>query len=37
MNYYREPINKVVDDIKLKMQLDALTLEISESNNKIND
>ena len=26
MNYYRKPINKVVDDVKLKMQLSALTL-----------
>ena len=37
MNYYRKPINKVIDDIKLKMQLGALTLEISENNDKIND
>ena len=35
MNYYRKPINKVIDDVKLKMQLGALTLEISEYNNKI--
>ena len=35
MNYYRKPINKVVDDVKLKMQLGALTLKISEKNNKI--
>ena len=35
MNYYRKPINKVVDDVKLKMQLGALTLKISENNNKI--
>ena len=35
MNYYRKPINKVVDDVKLKMQLSALTLKISENNNKI--
>ena len=37
MNYYRKPINKVVDDVKLKMQLGALTLEISENNYKIDD
>ena len=35
MNYYRKPINKVTDDVKLKMQLGALTLKISENNNKI--
>ena len=28
MNYYRKPINKVVDDVKLKMQISALTLKI---------
>ena len=37
MNYYRKPINKVVDDIKLKMQLSALTLKTPENNNKIDD
>ena len=37
MNYYRKPINKVVDDVKLKMQLGALTLKISENNNKGDD
>ena len=35
MNYYCKPINKVIDDVKLKMQLGALTLRISENNNKI--
>ena len=35
MNYYRKPINKVIDDVKLKMQISALTLKISENNNKI--
>ena len=35
MNYYRKPINKVIDDVKLKMQIGALTLKISENNNKI--
>ena len=37
MNYYRKPINKVIDDVKLKMQLSALTLKISENNDKIDD
>ena len=37
MNYYRKPLNKVVDDVKLKMQLGALTLKISENNDKIDD
>ena len=37
MNYYRRPINKVVNDVKLMMQLGALTLKISENNNKIDD
>ena len=36
MNYYRKPINKVVD-VKLKIQLCALTLKISENNNKIDN
>ena len=33
--YYRKPINKVVDNVKSKMQLGALTLKISEKNDKI--
>ena len=37
MNYYRKPINKVIDDVKLKMQLGALTLKLSENNKKIDD
>ena len=37
MNYYRKPIDKVANDIKLKMQIGALTLKISENNNKIDD
>ena len=37
MNYYRKPINKVSNDIKLKMQLGILTLKLSENNNKIDD
>ena len=35
MNYYRKPINKVVNDVKLRMQIGALTLKISENNKKI--
>ena len=37
MNYYRKPINKIIDDVKLKMQLGALTLKLSENNKKIDD
>ena len=37
MNYYRKPINKVIDDVKLKMQIGALTLKLSENNKKVDD
>ena len=37
MNYYRKPINKVIEDVKLKMQLGALTLKLNENNKKIDD
>ena len=37
MNYYRKPLNKIIDDVKLKMQIGALTLKISENNDKIDD
>ena len=37
MNYYRKPINKTVDDVKLKMQIVALTVKITENINKINN
>ena len=37
MNYYRKPINKVANDVKLKMQLGALTLKLSENIKKIDD
>ena len=37
MDYYRKPINKVINDVKLKMQLGALTLKLNENNNKIDD
>ena len=35
MNYYRKTVNNVVDNIKLKMQIDALTLKLSENNGNI--
>ena len=37
MNYYRKPIDKVANDVKLKIQLGALTLKLSENNKKIDD
>ena len=37
MNYYRKPIDKTVDDVKLKMQIGTLTVKITENINKIND
>ena len=37
MNYYRKPINKIANDVKLDMQLGALTLKISEYNDKIDN
>ena len=35
--YYRKPINKTVDDVKLRMQIGASTLKLSENINKMND
>ena len=35
MNYYRKPIDKIANDVKLKMGLSALTLKLSENNKKI--
>ena len=35
--YYRKPINKTVDDVKLKMQIGILTVKMTENINKIND
>ena len=35
--YYRKPIKKTVDDVKLKMQMGALTLKLSENINKIDN
>ena len=37
MNYYRKTVDNVVDNVKLKMQIGALTVKISENINKIND
>ena len=36
-DYYRKTVNKVINDVKLKMQLGALNLKLSENNNKIDD
>ena len=35
--YYRKPINKTVNDVKLEMQIGALTIKITENINKINN
>ena len=35
MNYYRKTIDNVVDNVKLKMQIAALTLKLSENNGNI--
>ena len=35
--YYRKPIRKAVDDVKLKMQIGALTAKITENIYEIND
>ena len=37
MNYYRKPIEKTINDVKLKMQIGALTFKITEKINKINN
>ena len=37
MNYYRKPIEKTINDVKLKMQIGALTVKMTENINKIND
>ena len=37
MDYYRKTVNKVVNDVKLKTQIGALTLKLSENNKKIDD
>ena len=35
--YYRKPVNKTVDDVKLKMQIGILTVKITENINEINN
>ena len=35
--YYKKSIDKTVNDVKLKMQIGALTVKITENINKIND
>ena len=37
MNYYRKTVNNVVVNVKLKMQIGALTLKLGENNDKIGD
>ena len=37
MNYYRKTVNKIANDVKLKMQIGALTLKLNENNRKIDD
>ena len=37
MNYYRKTVNNTANDVKLKMQIGALTVKISKNINKIND
>ena len=35
--YYRKAVNNTANDVKLKMQIDTLTVKITENINKIND
>ena len=37
MNYYRKNVNNTTNDLKLKIQMAAFTLKLSENNDKIND
>ena len=37
MNYYRKNVNNTANDLKLKMQMAAFTLKLSENNDKIDD
>ena len=37
MNYYRKTVNNIANYVKLKMQIGALTVKITENVNKIND
>ena len=36
-DYYRKTVNNTANDVKLKMQMTAFTLKLSENINKIND
>ena len=36
-DYYRKTINNSANDVKLKMQMAAFTLKLSENNDKIGD
>ena len=36
-DYYRKTVNNTVNDVKLKMQMGAFTLKLSENNNKIDN
>ena len=36
-DYYRKTVNNTVNDVKLKMQIGALTVKMTENINKIND
>ena len=35
--YYRKTVNNTTNDVKLKTQMGALTLKVTENINKIND
>ena len=37
MNYYKKTVNNTANDVKLKMQIGALTVKTTENINKIND
>ena len=37
MNYYRKTVDNVVDNVKLKMQMGALTLKLNENKNNISN
>ena len=37
MNYYRKNVDDTTNDLKLKMQMAAFTLKVSENNDKMND
>ena len=37
MNYYRKNVDNTANDLKLKMQMAAFTLKLSQNNDKIDD